>query len=274
MSAKNGWVSEMAAAQLSLEGMMANMHKKEAWKGKLQVVYEPAGRAREYAALAANLYSGCDHGCKYCYAPAATRKTIENFATVSERFGILSKLEADCKLLKGAKVEPVLLSFTCDPYSNFDVEHKLTRRAIQIFKRYNIAFQVLTKGGSRAKRDFDLYNIFKDIFASTLTFIDEKQSLEWEPNAATPVDRMQAVKDAHTLGIKTWVSLEPVIDPVQSLQIIEEMHEYVDLFKVGTLNHHAIAKSIDWRKFGNDAIKRLEYYNKQYYIKDDLRAYL
>ena len=26
------------------------------------VIYEPKGRAREYAALAANLYSGCQHG--------------------------------------------------------------------------------------------------------------------------------------------------------------------------------------------------------------------
>ena len=38
------------------------------------LIYEPSGRAREYAPLALNLYNGCPHGCTYCYAPAATHK--------------------------------------------------------------------------------------------------------------------------------------------------------------------------------------------------------
>jgi DNA repair photolyase len=28
------------------------------------IIYEPRGKAKEYADLAANLYLGCDHGCK------------------------------------------------------------------------------------------------------------------------------------------------------------------------------------------------------------------
>lgn len=35
----------------------------------MRIIYEPKGRAREYANLAANLYSGCIHGCVYCYVP-------------------------------------------------------------------------------------------------------------------------------------------------------------------------------------------------------------
>ena len=37
-------------------------------------IYEPKGRAREYGELALNLYSGCRHGCKYCYVPAVLRR--------------------------------------------------------------------------------------------------------------------------------------------------------------------------------------------------------
>lgn len=40
----------------------------------MNVIYEPKGRAREYAPLACNLYMGCTHGCKYCYAPACMYK--------------------------------------------------------------------------------------------------------------------------------------------------------------------------------------------------------
>jgi hypothetical protein len=46
----------------------------------MPLIYEPAGRAREYAALACNIYRGCDHACEYCYAPAATRRDRAAFA--------------------------------------------------------------------------------------------------------------------------------------------------------------------------------------------------
>ena len=35
----------------------------------MNAIYEPKGAAREYAELACNLYTGCNHGCLYCYAP-------------------------------------------------------------------------------------------------------------------------------------------------------------------------------------------------------------
>src|SRR3972149_6634508 len=43
------------------------------------VIYEPTGKAREYAELAVNLYSGCGHSCGYCYAPACLKKTRADF---------------------------------------------------------------------------------------------------------------------------------------------------------------------------------------------------
>jgi len=240
---------------------------------KLEVIYEPAGRAREYAARAANLFSGCEHGCIYCYAPSATRKTRESFSRATPRANIFGKLESDLKKLSGMFIEPVLMSFTCDPYQPCESATETTRKAIKLFRKYGVPFQVLTKGGMRAARDFELYGP-NDVFASTLTFIDAADSLKWEPIAAKPEDRFKAIKLAHSKGIKTWVSLEPVIDPSQTLQIIKDMHEHVDLFKVGKLNHNTLGKSIDWADFGHKAIDRLKHYGKEFYIKNDLRVYL
>ena len=72
----------------------------------------------------------------------------------------------------------------------------------------------------------------------------------------------------------TWVSLEPVLEPAASLEIIRETAPYVNLFKVGKLNYHPMARSIDWRAFGLAAIALLESLGKPYYIKKDLAAYL
>lgn len=239
----------------------------------MSVIYEPRGRAREYAPLAANLYSGCAHGCAYCYAPAALRRAREDFhRAVKVRENVLAGLAKDAKRMAGSGAR-VLLSFTTDPYQPAETELGITRQAMGILHENGLLVEVLTKGGTRAARDFDLLGD-GDAFASTLTFVDAGQSREWEPNAASPEDRIAAIKAAHAMGITTWVSLEPVIDPEQSLELIRQTYKHVDLFKVGTLNHHPMAKTVDWARFGRAAETLLRALGKDYYIKDDLRAHM
>ena len=75
--------------------------------------------------------------------------------------------------------------------------------------------------------------------------------------------------DAHAKGIFTWVSVEPVVDPEEALQVMRDLKPYVDFWKVGKLNHFAdIEKSIDWAKFLRDV--RTELNHGRYYIKQDL----
>jgi len=237
------------------------------------VIYEPRGRAGEYAPLAVNLYRGCGHGCIYCYASEATFIDRREFIKATPRQGIIEKLEKDAPqaALDGHKGN-VLLCFTCDPYQPINAIHELTRQAIIILHKHGFNVTILTKGGRRAESDFDLLGP-DDEFATTLTFLDEQKSRQWEPGAATPEERIEALKKARELGIKTWVSLEPVIEPAESIEIIRQTHTFVDLFKVGLLNYHPKGKEIDWRKFLQECIAILKQYGCQYYIKKDLRRY-
>lgn len=240
---------------------------------KLKTIYVPRGRAREYSSLGLNLYNGCSFECDYCSVPRTLDKEKDVFhALVTERENLLLKIESDCRKLEGS-TEKVLLCFSSDPYNDLDLELELTRKSLELFKKYNINFQILTKGGLRAERDFDLYKP-GDAFASTLTFADDSKSILWEKNAPLPSSRIEALKKAHSMGIETWVSLEPVIDPEESLAIIEKTHEFVDLFKVGVLNYHELSETIDWKSFGERAIELLEKLGKSYYIKDDLKKHL
>ena len=95
------------------------------------------------------------------------------------------------------------------------------------------------------------------------------ESAELEPGAASPSDRAKALRLAHSLGIRTWVSLEPVIKPEDTLALIRCTHEYVDLYKVGKLNHRA--NDTDWKAFGIAAEALLKERGKAHYIKHDLR---
>jgi DNA repair photolyase len=238
----------------------------------MAVIYTPRGKAGEYAKLALNIYRGCDHKCKYCYAPRVLRMGKDDFHSPLPRKDILKQVEKDASIFKGNKSH-ITMSFTSDPYQHIDFKYKFTREAIKILHKNNLSVQIITKSGKRAERDFDLLTS-NDILTTTMTFLDDNDSLEWEPNAALPEQRIEAIKNAKKKGIQTWVSLEPVIDPEQSLKIIEKVHKFVDFFKVGKLNYHPLSLKINWKTFGNEAIEILKKYNKKYYIKNDLKAYL
>lgn len=236
----------------------------------MSMIYEPSGRAKEYSLLAINHYNGCSHGCRYCYAASMAKRYGRNFKSPCERVGVIVQAEREARKLAGDK-RRVLLSFMTDPYQPLDDTTRTTRHVIEVLREHRLSFQVLSKGGCRAARDFDLYGQH-DAFASTLTCLDDAQSASWEPGAASPADRIAAIRIAHERGIQTWVSLEPVLDPDVAIQIVHLTHGTVDLYKVGILNH--MRSAVDWRTFGIKILDVLHGYGSKYYIKHDLAKYL
>lgn len=237
----------------------------------MKAIYEPRGRAREYAPLACNLYTGCSHGCRYCYAPAVLRKDRFDFiANVKPRPGILDAIKRDAaKLSLGPG--PVLLCFTCDPYQPCEAEHALTRKTVEVLGKAGLGIRILTKAGTLPERDFHLFRRFDVEFGVTLCSLSEDFRAEWEPNARTVPERMRALRHAHDLGIRTWVSVEPVMSPAQVLHLIWVCMDFVDVWKIGKLNHDkAREAAIDWRQFLEDVLAALTRYDASYYIKQDL----
>jgi len=245
---------------------------------KLRVIYEPKGRAREYAELAVSLYRGCDHRCAYCYSPNVLKMKREEFVVPAQRPGLISRLTLDAiDLEEAGNTRPVLLSFTHDPYMLMDAllgerygtEHSLTRQAVRILKHHGQRVSILTKGGLRATRDLDLLDEH-DAFGCTLTFASEADSREWEPGAAMPSDRIDVLKQAHARGIPTWASIEPVIAPGQSVAMILASLPYVDTYKLGAWNYDKRANDIDWPAYYRRVRTLLRGEGKLVVVKADL----
>ena len=57
-----------------------------------------------------------------------------------------------------------------------------------------------------------------------------------EPGASTNLGRIRAMKELHSAGISTWASIEPVIDPDLSFEMIREMAGFCDHYKIGILS--------------------------------------
>jgi len=237
----------------------------------MSLIYEPKGKAREYSPLSMNIFNGCDHGCTYCYVPQCTFRPDANIKPL-QRKNILAGLENELK--KSIPKEQVLLCFLCDPYSIHDVTPAITRQALEIFKKYSCKIAILSKGGRRVLRDLDLFKKYpsdKIKFGTTLTFFNDALRLKYEPNAADVSSRLETLQIIHNAGIKTFASIEPVIDPTESLKIIAASLPFVDQYKIGKLNHDKAANNIDWTKFLSDALSIVRPYEKEIYVKEDLR---
>ena len=236
----------------------------------MSTIYRPKGKALEYSPLAVNLFSGCRHGCEYCYARFVSKKSIEQWRTeIIPTKNTLRSIAKDAAKFDGT--ENVLLCFLTDPYQPEEIEQGITREAIKILNGAGLPVTILTKGGNRALRDFDLLKSNPaNEFAITLTGLDDEASYQWEPGAAPPAERIATLQTASFEGIKTWVSFEPVINPDGVISTIKHICKFTDLFKVGKLNYHEHAKSIDWRKFKHDVVEELEEVQARFILKQDL----
>ena len=230
----------------------------------MKPIYVPKARAKEYGDLAINIYTGCPHRCYYCFAPSVLHKDREEFhSRVEPRPGIVEavKKQLDSEQITGKLIH---LCFTCDPYP-LGIDTTPTREVIKAIKDSGNHVQILTKGSET--RDFDLLDK-NDWFGVTISSFNGLASKN-EPNAATPIERLLALVMAKRENIKTWVSCEPVYEPLAIYQLIEEYHSKIDKYKIGKLNY--LPSYINWRAFGIECERLCRLYGVDYYIKDDLR---
>lgn len=242
----------------------------------MAAIYEPSGAAREYSPLALNYITGCDHGCVYCYVPKMMKRFragyIHSDVYIKEESKLMKELTASFKKHRNSPKQ-VFLSFLTDPYSHFNNETKLTRRVLEMLLEYQIPVSILSKGGFNILKDLDVIKQFGENIqvGGSLTFVDKDLSKKWEQNSSEPQERFETLKVLHSEGVKTWASMEPVVYPDQSLEIMEITKDYVDAYKIGKLNHFPKhEQKFDWTKFLNDSIGIMRKNNKPFYIKNDL----
>lgn len=239
----------------------------------MKPIYEPKTRAKEYCELAINIYDGCPHGCFYCYARKMhDRYNKTDFSAAAPREGIVEAVKK--QLASGSyKDKTIMTCFMCDPYP-IGRDTTPTREIIKAIKAAGAHVQILTKG-AEAARDFDLLD-GGDMFGITISTMRIDEVKKFEPHAA-PVERREwQLYYAAQKGIKTWVSLEPVLNPDSVIEYLTGIGKYYGTFgrpllKIGKLNHVKPPYPIDWAEFGHEAVSICERYEMQYYIKEDLR---
>jgi DNA repair photolyase len=262
----------------------------------MALIYRPKGPALEYADLALNLYKGCAHNCEYCYAPVFTymtkapeyqkeqfkRVTIKGKQEISDEKkakNIINSLRSEVARINVQRGKMggctdydhrILLSFTSDPYQPAEEEFRLTRKALQILGEGNLLATILTKAPNRALQDLELFKKYNTVFAQTICWRNDAGRKKWEPYAGTILDRLTALKVARKAGLQTWVSIEPIIEEQEALDLIDILIGETDLLKIGPVDDRwlpEVYKNINWRDLLEKILQKI--HGKQaYYIKN------
>jgi DNA repair photolyase len=159
---------------------------------------------------AVNCYSGCAHGCVYCYARFATRFTHSReswgkFVDVKENAVPILTKEVKRRLAGN-----VMLSSVCDAWQPAEEKTLLTRQCIEILIRHRFSLHTLTKN-ALAARDLDLLALGDTEFGVTITTPDPRLAKLIEPGASPPLARFELLQIAKSKGLKTMAFLGPLM---------------------------------------------------------------
>lgn len=182
----------------------------------MKAIYKPKGKAGEYAKYACNLYVGCSNNCDYCYCKKGVLahamgqdKPQLKKCFIDEVDAFLAFQMECCKLCDTLRKDGLFFTFTSDPClpETFNLFAKCIQEALTL----GIPCTILTKctkwtstelGRELLYTKSPLLNI-----GFTLTGRDDME--KW---ADTNASRILAMEKIHSLGIKTWASIEPIID--------------------------------------------------------------
>jgi DNA repair photolyase len=186
-----------------------------------------------------NPYTGCQHGCKYCYADF-----IRRFQNIKEKWGDFVYAKINCpelleKELDKNKPGNIWLSSVCDLYMPIEAKYKLTRKILEIIansphkKKFTI--EILTKS-ALVKRDFDLLKKLNVELGCSVNSLDPKISRIIEPLASPPKERIDALKEAKKQGIKVYGFISPVLPGITNLEELFRELSFCNYVWVEVLN--------------------------------------
>ena len=184
-----------------------------------------------------NPYVGCIHSCIFCYA-----RFMKRFTGHEEEWGkfIDVKINApDLIPTKTSKYEGkyIFLSSVTDPYLPLERKYELTRRIIEKLIPLKPILGILTKS-DLILRDLDLIKQFKTSeIGFSFSTLDDTIRKEVEPGASPVKNRINALKEVHEAGIKTYVFISPILPYLTDWKdIIEKTMDYANYFMFENLN--------------------------------------
>jgi DNA repair photolyase len=183
-----------------------------------------------------NAYTGCRHGCTYCYARFMKRTTghIEpwgEFVDVKINAPELLQKEVN-KKSRGR----VWISGVCDAYQPIEAKYKLTAKCLEILVTHDWPITIQTKS-PLVLRDKDLIGKARDIEVGlTVTTADDNVRRLFEPNTPPIEERINALNELYQGGIRTFAIIAPMLPHAEKLSAL--LSGKVNCVLIDRMNYH------------------------------------
>jgi len=183
-----------------------------------------------------NPYTGCQHGCTYCYA-----RFMKRFTGHKEPWGefVDVKINAPDLLQQEINKKPpgrVWISGVCDPYQPIETRYELTKKCLEILVQHDWPITVQTKS-ALVLRDVELLKGANKIEVGlTVTTGDDSIRRLFEPNAPSIKARIRALEELHLTGIRTFTMIAPMLPKAEELVAV--LAGKVDYILIDRMNYH------------------------------------
>lgn len=183
-----------------------------------------------------NPYTGCQHGCIYCYAEFMIRFTNHK----GDKWGeFLDIKQFDLKKIKPQKYDDkrILLSSVTDPYIPLELKYQNTRKILESLVGTKAEVSILTKS-KFVVRDIELFKKFENIeIGISISTLNENFCKVIERGASKPLERLNALKQAYESGLKTYTFISPFLPKITEFrEIIEKTLDFTDSYMFENLN--------------------------------------
>ena len=187
-----------------------------------------------------NPYTGCIHGCVYCYA-----RFMKRFTDHTERWGAFLDAKVNAREVLRRQLERrrepikdvVLISSVTDPYLPAESKFQLTRGILEVLLEYQVPISILTKS-ELVLRDMDLLRQFKECSVGlSLMTVDEALAHRFEPHAPSPMRRIEALRVLKANNIYTYAFISPYLPRLSNIEkLMEALDGVIDEVGVEVLN--------------------------------------
>lgn len=250
-----------------------------------KAIYNPSGKAGEYAKFACNFYTGCSNGCEYCYLKKGIGKKWlgGNTPTLKKCFRneehaikvyFDELFDKNTGLPKAdIKEHGIFFTFTSDPCLpqtaplNFAVINQTLSLGVPVKMLTKCTSWIDTEQGANLLANpMAKYRL---AVGFTLTGRDHL-----EPYAAPHAERVQAIRRIHDMGILTFASIEPIIDSEYSMLCILDTLGFCDLYKIGLMSGKRDYDKTELRYFIDNANGFIGEAGAKVYWKDSIRKFV
>lgn len=195
------------------------------------------------ASFVINPYTGCVHGCVYCYA-----RFMKRFSGHTEPWGTFLDAKINAPALLQRQLEnrktpltgEIFLSSVTDPYLPAERQYQLTRRILEVLLEHQTPISILTKS-DLVLRDTDLFRQFTQCSVGlSMMTVDDVLASHFEPRASLPSQRIRALKTLKASGIYTYAFISPYLPRLSNLErLFEALQGAIDEIGIEALNVRA-----------------------------------